>query len=58
MKAIEKCFLCLTHLTRSKINLKFVDCSQSPIFSYDCQDRVLIGTGGHLDFLCTDGAGI
>ena len=32
-----------------------VDCSKSPIFSYDCWDRLLTVAGGHLGLRCTVG---
>ena len=35
-----------------------LDCSQSPIFSYDRQNRALTGTSGHLGFIYTDGTGV
>lgn len=35
-----------------------VDCSKSPIFSYDCWDRLFTVAGDHLGFRCTVGEGV
>ena len=46
------------NFTSKTFSFYFLECSQSPIFSYDRQDRALTGTGDHLGLICPEGDGV